>query len=95
MCLHPFYKVVYKVVSLTNHTGQAAVDEELGRLLQGVAFAALESHQEGELWAARPAFVVMYDPDIAFIRQLEARLPSSTCPMPTQLSRDNLCRTWM
>ncbi len=58
-----------------HETGCNAVQEEaaedLGPLLQGVLFAALDSHDEGLLWDVCSRFVVMYDPDIAFIRQLE------------------------
>jgi hypothetical protein len=49
----------------------AEAEEDRGPLLRGVCFAALDSHQEGLLWDVCPAFVVMYDPDVAFIRQLE------------------------
>jgi hypothetical protein len=49
----------------------AEVEEDRGPLLRGVHFAALDAHQEGLLWDVCPAFVVMYDPDVAFIRQLE------------------------
>lgn len=47
--------------------------EDLGPLLRGVRFAALDAHQEGVLWDVCPAFVIMYDPDVAFIRQLEVQ----------------------
>lgn len=40
-------------------------------LLEGVRFVALEGHDVMSLWEACPAFVVMYDPDVAFTRQLE------------------------
>eukprot|EP00884_Botryococcus_braunii_P016193 jgi/Botrbrau1/3257/Bobra.174_1s0029.1 len=40
-------------------------------VLQGVKFRALENRDESTLFDVQPAFVVMYDPDIAFIRQLE------------------------
>jgi DNA excision repair protein ERCC-4 len=36
-----------------------------------VQFLALESQDVMRLWEAQPAFVVMYDPDVAFTRQLE------------------------
>lgn len=56
----------------------AVVEEDRGPLLRGVCFAALDSHQEGLLWDVCPAFVVMYDPDVAFIRQLEVILALQT-----------------
>jgi hypothetical protein len=42
-------------------------------LLEGVHFFALEGKDMGVLWKVRPAFVIVYDPDIAFVRQLEVR----------------------
>lgn len=42
-------------------------------LAEGVRFCALEAHEQGLLWDLAPAFVVNYDPDIAFVRQLEVR----------------------
>lgn len=45
--------------------------EEEAPLLAGVQLLALDSHDEADVWEPGPAFVVMYDPDIAFIRQLE------------------------
>jgi hypothetical protein len=47
-------------------------------LAAGVRFCALEGREEGLLWDLAPAFVVNYDPDIAFVRQLEARGPPRT-----------------
>ena len=40
-------------------------------MLQGVVFHALESRNDGVLWDVQPAFVVMVDSDVAFVRQLE------------------------
>lgn len=55
--------------------GAAAEGEAEGRreapLLEGVQLLALEAHEEGALWDLRPCFVVLFDPDIAVIRQLE------------------------
>ena len=34
-------------------------------------FYALDSRQESILWDVKPSFVVVYDPDITFVRQLE------------------------
>ncbi len=45
--------------------------EEQSPLLEGVHFLALEGRNMGLLWDVRPAFVIVYDPDIAFVRQLE------------------------
>ncbi|KAK9806779.1 hypothetical protein WJX72_002577 [[Myrmecia] bisecta] len=36
-----------------------------------VLFSALERREEGILWEVQPAFIVMVDPDVAFVRQLE------------------------
>lgn len=47
------------------------VAEEEAPLLAGVRLLALDSHDDVRVWEEAPAFVVMYDPDIAFIRQLE------------------------
>lgn len=46
----------------------AASDEGL---LKDVEFYALDSRQESILWDVQPVFVVVYDPDITFVRQLE------------------------
>lgn len=42
-------------------------------LLKDVEFYALDSRQESILWDVKPAFVVVYDPDVTFVRQLEVR----------------------
>ena len=49
----------------------------LGPLAEGVRFCALDVHEEAALWDVAPAFVVIYDPDIALVRQLEARRPAA------------------
>lgn len=51
--------------------GEAAVEGEESPLLKGVHFCALDGRDMGVLWDVQPAFVIMYDPDIAFVRQLE------------------------
>lgn len=51
--------------------GQAGQASEEHPLLAGVEFLALETHGFMRLWEAQPAWVVMYDPDVAFTRQLE------------------------
>ena len=43
-------------------------------LLKDVEFYALDSRQESILWDVKPAFVVVYDPDVTFVRQLEVQL---------------------
>ena len=48
-------------------------EEPEAPLLEGVRVLALDSHEDGQAWSPPPGFVVMYDPDIAFIRQLEVR----------------------
>ena len=42
-------------------------------LLKDVEFYALDSRQESILWDVQPVFVVVYDPDVTFVRQLEVR----------------------
>ena len=53
--------------------------EPAGPLLEGVRFLCLEEHDVMALWEARPAFVVMYDPDVALTRQLELYKAQSGC----------------
>ena len=51
--------------------------EEAGKaagLLQDVYFCALDSKDVGVLWEIEPAYVIVYDPDISFVRQLEVLL---------------------
>lgn len=48
--------------------GDSAEEEQA---LLGFAFTSLENHDEGILEQLQPLCVVMYDPDIAFVRQLE------------------------
>ena len=64
-------------------TGKDAVDDATGaakgeveeaecdEALRGFAFTALENHDEGILEQLQPLYVIMYDPDISFVRQLE------------------------
>ncbi|KAL3151984.1 hypothetical protein ABBQ32_001106 [Trebouxia sp. C0010 RCD-2024] len=40
-------------------------------LLKDVEFYTLDSRQESILWDVQPIFVVVYDPDVTFVRQLE------------------------
>ncbi|MEW5320262.1 MAG: hypothetical protein WDW38_011346 [Sanguina aurantia] len=49
------------------------VDEDPGEgsLLRDVVFHALDSHEEGVLWEVEPCWVILYDLDLAFVRQLE------------------------
>ncbi|KAL0051045.1 hypothetical protein WJX82_001096 [Trebouxia sp. C0006] len=56
---------------LTPHATQAAGGESEEGLLKDVVFYALDSRQESILWDVKPAFVVVYDPDVTFVRQLE------------------------
>ena len=44
------------------------------RLELFVHFYNLESKEEGVLWDVKPSYVIMYDPDMAFIRQIEVKL---------------------
>lgn len=56
---------------------QASETEGVGRF---VRFYNLESKEEGILWDVKPSYVIMYDPDMAFIRQIEVRFPVCTRP---------------
>jgi hypothetical protein len=53
----------------------AAGGESEEGLLKDVVFYALDSRQESILWDVKPAFVVVYDPDVTFVRQLEVQPP--------------------
>lgn len=51
--------------------GSEGLPEEEGHpLLDGVEILALESESAVRLWEVQPAFVVLYEPDIAFTRQV-------------------------
>ena len=63
-------KILCLTVCLTD---AAEVAEEEAPLLAGVRLLALDMHDDVRVWEECPAFVIMYDPDIAFIRQLEVR----------------------
>ena len=41
------------------------------KLLDGVHFHSLDSHDEFILWDVQPRFLVMYDMDVSFMRQIE------------------------
>lgn len=64
----------------------SAADGAGSQLLQGVAFHALESRNDGVLWDVQPAFVVMVDSDVAFVRQLEVTHRLSALPICHTLS---------
>ena len=49
----------------------AGAPHEQSPLLEAVGFYALESRNDGVLWDRAPACVIMYDSDVAFVRQLE------------------------
>lgn len=51
--------------------GMPADTETDQGLLKDVEFYALDSRQESILWDIQPVFVVVYDPDVTFVRQLE------------------------
>ena len=57
--------------SLPNLLGLPADAEADEGLLKDVEFYALDSRQESILWDVQPVFVVVYDPDVTFVRQLE------------------------
>lgn len=67
---------------MTAPTGQVDVENgdsaEEEQALLGFAFTSLENHDEGILEQLQPLCVVMYDPDIAFVRQLEVGLQAGT-----------------
>ncbi|GLC33404.1 hypothetical protein PLESTB_000071900 [Pleodorina starrii] len=54
-------------------------------LLVDVHFVSLDSHDEFVLWRLRPSFVIMYEPDLAFLRQVEVyqaeRCLAGGCPL--------------
>lgn len=55
----------------SDHAPPLQQDAAQSAMLQGVVFHALESRNDGVLWDVQPAFVVMVDSDVAFVRQLE------------------------
>ena len=62
----------------------AAAGESEEGLLKDVVFYALDSRQESILWDVKPGFVVVYDPDVTFVRQLEVQPPSFARPETKQ-----------
>lgn len=50
---------------------QPTVAEQQSPLLAGVVLAAIDARDDMLLWRTQPAFVVLYDPSVALIRQLE------------------------
>ncbi len=50
--------------------GTAAAAAVRSPLLDGVHFCALDAHCEGELWRLTPGTVILYEPDLAFLRQV-------------------------
>ena len=66
-----------------HNTVIAGTEDDEG-LLKGVEFYALDSRQESILWDVKPAFVIVYDPDVTLVRQLEVRLETS-CPLHNRL----------
>ena len=54
-------------------------EEEVSPLLTGVSFYALETQQDGLMWDVNPSHVILYHPDIPFIRQLEVSLLARPC----------------
>ncbi len=47
-------------------------------LLAGVHFHSLDSHDEFVLWRLQPCYVVLYDPDMGFVRWA-GRWPEGPC----------------
>ena len=58
-------------------------------LLKDVEFYALDSRQESILWDVKPAFVVVYDPDVTFVRQLEVQ--PNTCTLNADTTAQHAC----
>ena len=70
----------------------------MGPLLEGVSFHALESRNDGVLWDCNPSCVIMYDSDVAFVRQLEVRSvitlrSSSHGPLALLKHKKSSCKT--
>ncbi|GAB4818898.1 hypothetical protein N2152v2_005944 [Parachlorella kessleri] len=66
--------------------GRAGGETPLGGpLLESVEFVCLERHEGERVWEVRPAFVVMYDPDVAFTRQLELYKAESSAGFPLRV----------
>ena len=57
-----------------------ASQAETSPLLQGVCFLAMENSPLGVLEKLQPAFVIVHDPDVTFVRQLEVRIPNCLLP---------------
>ncbi|KAK9857610.1 hypothetical protein WJX84_003319 [Apatococcus fuscideae] len=58
-----------RVQAATGPADREASEEEA--LTHFVRFYNLESKEEGVLWDVKPSYIIMYDPDMAFIRQIE------------------------
>ena len=63
-------------------------------LLKDVVFYALDSRQETILWDVKPSFVIVYDPDITFVRQLEVNASRHECLRPIRVQIAYL-NTWI
>ncbi len=63
---HSLHKSGSQILAIMRRSGDST-----GSKRQGVVFHALESRNDGVLWDVQPAFVVMVDSDVAFVRQLE------------------------
>ena len=55
-------------------------DGETSPLLENVHFVAIDGKDMGLLWEVQPAFVIVYNPDISFVRQLEVQSTSRQSP---------------
>lgn len=57
--------------------GEKKDDEgETSPLLQNVHFVAIDGKDMGVLWEIQPIFIIVYNPDISFVRQLEVKTDS-------------------
>ena len=57
--------------------GEKKDDEgETSPLLQNVHFVAIDGKDMGVLWEVQPTFIIVYNPDISFVRQLEVKTDS-------------------
>ena len=53
------------------HIVDAQEEEDAAKILENVHFLALEGKDTGLLWQVRPAYIIVHDPDVSFVRQIE------------------------
>lgn len=59
------------MLALADEEAMMDGDGETSPLLQNVHFLAVDGKDMGVLWEVQPVFVIVYNPDISFVRQLE------------------------